>query len=252
MKRCLQRVMFFSGLCLLLLGTAQVGWAGEQERQEQFQKSSSAYSRGDYRAAIQGFESLLQDGLSAPLLYNLGNSYAQAGQSGRAILNYERALRLEPGDSDIQGNLELVRKEKGLFQEEQSFVERFVTFFGLNQWTLLATTAFVVFAIVLLLPVSLPVKRRSRYTMAAVGLLVTITAGSAAVVQYQHWGDGVVVAADARLRVSPFESAASVGVIQEGRLVSPGKIHNRYILVTDETGRSGWLNSAAFEAIAIP
>ncbi len=243
-------MLFLFGFCVFLSITVQMGWADEQQRQEQFQKSITAYSAGDYKTAIQGFEELLREGMSPPLLYNLANSYAQDGQSGRAILNYERALRLAPGDSDIRGNLELVRKEKGLFQEEQSFVERFVTFLGLNQWLALATTAGVIFAVVLLLPASIPVKRSSRYTVAALCLLVTITAGGGAVSQYQHWNDGVVVTAGARLRVSPFESAASTGIIQEGRLLHPGKSHNNYILVEDETGRSGWLSSDAFELIA--
>ena len=70
--------------------------------------------------------------------------------------------------------------------------------------------------------------------------------------QYRHWHDGVVVADDARIRVSPFESAASIGTIQQGRLLRPGKVHNDYVLVVDEAGRSGWLRADAFEAIATP
>jgi tetratricopeptide (TPR) repeat protein len=250
MKDCLQKMVV--GLCLFLLLAGQIVWATEQDRQVQFQDGVSAYSRGDYQTAIQHFESLTREGISAPLFYNLANSYAQAGQVGRAILNYERALRLAPGDSDIRGNLELVRKDKGLFQEEQSFGQRFVAFLGLNQWVGLAATACVLLALLLLLPASVALKRSSRYGVAAACLLMAVTASMGAVGQYQHWHDGVVVAADARLRVSPFESAASVGVIQEGRLVHPGKIHNNYILVKDETGRSGWLSSDAFEFIATP
>jgi tetratricopeptide (TPR) repeat protein len=248
MKNCFQKILF--ALCFLLLAS-QIGWAAEQGRQAQFQDASSSYSRGEYARAIQGFEALTHEGMPASLFYNLANSYAQAGQSGRAILNYERALRLAPGDSDIRGNLELVRKDKGLFQEEQTFGQRFVAFLGLNQWVVLAAAAFVLFAVLLLLPASVTLKRSSRYAFAAACLLISITASTGAAVLYQHWHDGVVVVADARLRVSPFESAASVGVIQEGRLVSPGKLHNNYILITDETGRSGWLSSDAFELIGV-
>lgn len=193
-----------------------------------------------------------QGGVSAPLLYNLANSYAQDGQSGRAILNYERALRLAPGDSDSIGNLQLVRKEKGIFQAEPSFSQRFVRLLGLNQWTGLAAVAFLGFAVALLLPPSVPVKRTSRVTLAAVCLGVTILATIGANGHYRHWHDAVVLTEDARLQVSPFESAASLGSIQEGRLLRPGKLHNKYVLVEDETGRSGWLEAAAFERIAIP
>ena len=54
----------------------------------------SAYLRNDYLAAIQNYESLLQQGESAEVYYNLGNSYYKSGDIARAILNYERALLL--------------------------------------------------------------------------------------------------------------------------------------------------------------
>jgi len=238
--------------CFFLLLISINVWAAEQGEDGQFQEASAAYSRGEYQTAIQKFEALARDGMSAPLLYNLGNSYAQDGQSGRAILNYERALRLNPGDSDTIGNLELVRKEKGIFQEERSFGQRFVHLLGLNQWTGLAAFAFLGFAAALLLPPAIRVKRTSRYGLVVACFVVTILAAIGANGQYKHWYDGVVVTDDARLRVSPFESAASIGTVQEGRLLRPGKVHNKYVLVEDETGRSGWLAVEAFESITAP
>lgn len=236
-------------VCVLLLLVSQLLWAQEQDREGQFRDAVQAYGQGEYKAASQQFEALVRDGVSVSLLFNLANSYAQAGESGRAILNYERARRLAPGDSDIKGNLELVRKEKGLFQEEQSVGQRLVTFLELNQWTGLAMIAFVLFGTVLLVPLPPGLKRIPRYGVAAVSLLVTMVAIIGAVGQYRHWKDGVVIVADARLRISPFSSAASIGTIQEGRLVRPGKSHGNYFLVEDETGRSGWLEAGAFEAI---
>ncbi|MCF8056245.1 MAG: tetratricopeptide repeat protein [Desulfocapsa sp.] len=248
-------LLLFAGgwlCCFFLLFVFISAWATEQAGKSQFQEACAAYSRGDYQAAIRKFEALTREGMSAPLLYNLANSYAQDGQSGKAILNYERALRLAPGDSDTIGNLELVRKEKGIFQEEHSFGQRFVHLLGLNQWLGVTAFAFLGFAGVLLMPPSIPMKRTSRYTLATAFLLVTVTASFGASGQYKHWNDGVVIAADARLRVSPFESAASIGSIQEGRLLRPGKSHNNFVLVEDESGRSGWLAADAFERIAIP
>lgn len=225
--------------------------SGEQLKENLFQGGVTAYSKGDYKEAIEKFESLATEGFSAPLLYNLGNSYAQAGQTGKAILNYERALRLVPGDSDIQGNLEFLRKEKGLFQEEQTFIQRFVTLLALNQWIAVATVSCIVFAGVLLLPGSRRLRGSSRYGVAFVLLVIALTACAGAFGQYQHWYDGVVVAADARLRVSPFETAASIGSIQEGRLLRPVKKHSTFVLVVDESGRRGWLPADSFESIAL-
>ncbi len=250
MKRSV--ILVFMVLAALFTTLAEADAVDVQKDQALFQEAVSAYGRGDYEAAIKGFEALAADGVSASLLYDLGNSYAQAGQTGRAILNYERALRLAPTDPDIRANLEHIRKEKGLFQNEASFGQRFITYLSLNQWIGLAAVSFVLLVLLMLLPDSTGLKRSLRYSLAAVCFLLTLTAVTGAFGQYQHWSDGVVVVPDARLRVSPFETAASVGIIQEGRLLQPEKSHNNFVLVTDETGRSGWLERTAFELIATP
>lgn len=239
--------------CVLLLTLLQVAGAATQQKQDRLQRAATAYSRGDYATAITGYEALTGQGVSAALFYNLANSYAQAGQSGRAILNYERALRLAPNDPDIRANLDLVRKEKGLFQEERSVQQRFVELLSLNQWIVLLAAALVFLAQALLLPSALALKRSFRYGLAGTAMLLGGLAAAGAVGQYGSWQDGVVLASEARLRISPFDGAASVGMIQEGRLLRPGKRYNDYVLVTDESGRSGWLKETSFEEItAIP
>ena len=241
--------------CLVLFCVGQPVSASENGSPlTEFQEASSAYSSGDYGTAIEKFEDLCKTGLSAPLLYNLANSYAQNGQSGKAILNYERALRLAPGNSDIRGNLALIRKKQGLFQEEKSIYQKFAGYLSLNQWIALATCAFVVFSVVLLFPIVPGLRRTTRLGAAACCLFITAVALFGTFGRYQHWYDGVVVAPDARLLVSPFESAASIGTIQEGRVLHMGKVktHGNYFLVEDETGRSGWLAAESFETIATP
>ena len=54
-------------------------------------EGDSAYIKDDYATAIQIYESLLKNGESADVYYNLGNSYYKAGEIAKAVLNYERA-----------------------------------------------------------------------------------------------------------------------------------------------------------------
>jgi len=69
-----------------------------------------AYSAGNYASAIQDWEGVLDAGLmSRELYYNLGNAYFKNGELAPAILWYERALRLDPSDPDVQYNLEYAR-----------------------------------------------------------------------------------------------------------------------------------------------
>lgn len=67
--------------------------------------------RNDYASAIQIYESLLTKGEAAEIYYNLGNSYYKTDDIAKAILNYERALLLQPGNADVRANLEIARSK---------------------------------------------------------------------------------------------------------------------------------------------
>jgi tetratricopeptide (TPR) repeat protein len=70
------------------------------------------YGMGHYAEATAIYEQLIhQSGGGSALYYNLGNSYYQQGDLGRAILNYERAAQMAPRDRDIQTNLDLARSQ---------------------------------------------------------------------------------------------------------------------------------------------
>ncbi len=64
------------------------------------------YDSGDFRQAADAFLSIAKvDGESPELLFNIANSYAQAGDLGYAILYYSRANRLDPSNKEIKNNL---------------------------------------------------------------------------------------------------------------------------------------------------
>ena len=74
-------------------------------------EADSSYVNENYQQAISQYEALLQQGTSAEIYYNLGNAYYRMDNITRAILNYERALLLSPGDDDIRFNLQLARSK---------------------------------------------------------------------------------------------------------------------------------------------
>lgn len=69
--------------------------------------ADSAYAAADYATAVHIYEQLLSEhGESAEVYYNLGGAYYKMNEIARSILNYERALLLDPSDADIKFNLE--------------------------------------------------------------------------------------------------------------------------------------------------
>jgi tetratricopeptide (TPR) repeat protein len=78
------------------------------DAEQVFKEAAQAYQQGNYSVAIEKYESILKASVfSKELYYNLGNSYYRINQTGKAILNFERALRLDPSDKEIQHNLSL-------------------------------------------------------------------------------------------------------------------------------------------------
>lgn len=91
-------------LALLLAGGGALG----QSPDRMYQEANSLYQEGKIAEARDLYERVLSNGyVSGDLLYNLGNAYYRLGDVGRAILNYERARRIIPGDEDLRHNLQL-------------------------------------------------------------------------------------------------------------------------------------------------
>ncbi|WDE95607.1 tetratricopeptide repeat protein [Lentisphaera profundi] len=82
-------------------------------------------AEGLYIKAINGYRFLIEEqGLRNSQLYNnLANAYFMHGEAGLAILNYHRALRLNPTDSDINHNLKYVQKQTNDVVPQNNFQE---------------------------------------------------------------------------------------------------------------------------------
>lgn len=100
-------------LCVLIVSLWP--WAARAETLEDvFAAANRASARGDFDAAIMGYEKLREAGVEDPdVSFNLATSHAKAGHYGQAIRFYERALRLDPGDKTTRANLEKARQALG-------------------------------------------------------------------------------------------------------------------------------------------
>jgi tetratricopeptide (TPR) repeat protein len=214
-----------------------------------FEQANIFHTQGEFQQAAEQYLSIVSTyGVSASLLYNLANSYAAAGQVGPAVLNYERALHLTPSDADIQGNLAQVRKDVGLYRDDQSLHRRLVELFGADQWLMIAGCAFLCLGLSALLATTEAGqgRRRALHWLMLGSLAVLLLTLPPAVFRYQDWNIGVVLAEETHFVISPFADAALAGDIKAGRLIRPEREHGDYVLVTAETGKSGWLAKESF------
>ncbi len=109
----------------------------------QFAKANEEYAAGHFREAIADYESLVRSGeWSANVFYDLGNAWLRTGGFGEAILNYERALAIDPRHPEAEANLHIARDEARALELRKSATERALIFATPTQYSIAAAIAF--------------------------------------------------------------------------------------------------------------
>jgi tetratricopeptide (TPR) repeat protein len=108
-----------------------------------FAKANQDYSEGHFQEAVDGYENLVKSGQwSANLFYDLGNAWFRLGNFGEAILNYERALSLDPHHPEAAANLTLVRDEARALELKRNGLDHYVEAGTSTHYSIAASIAF--------------------------------------------------------------------------------------------------------------
>jgi tetratricopeptide (TPR) repeat protein len=213
----------------------------------EFQTANANYAAGRSTEAARGFEKIIAErGYSAPVLFNLGNASLKAGQPGRAILNYQRALLLAPDDAAIRSNLSVARRNAGVAASENRFWEKVARVLNLNTqaWILVWSTAII--CAVVLASRFLPAFPRAAGRWVTV--LAAISALAAALGMALQWPErncAVVLEANTTAHIAPADASGVLLNLNAGETVRATKSHNGYTLVRLRDGRSGWVKNTA-------
>jgi hypothetical protein len=183
---------------------------------------------------------------SAAALYNLGNSYARAGKTGLAVLNYERASLLAPGEADIDANLRYVREVSHLpSAEPRSRFQRLSLAASPTVMSWLGLLGIALLGIALL-GRGLAASRAGYWLrgLAAAGLALIGWTGANAVALWPTLHAAVVVSTSAPVQVSPVPMGDSLFALPEGETVRIAAEHEGFLLVRTRQGKVGWVSRA--------
>jgi hypothetical protein len=181
-------------------------------------------------------------GFSAAGLYNLANSYARAGKPGMAILNYERASLLAPGDPDIQANLRFVRAAAHLPAETPDTLDRVARIASPFWMSWLGVLGLAIVGASTILAQLSPRYRLARGAATLLGAtLVGLTLCSALALG-SRLHEGVVIAAATPVRVSPVPMGDPLFSLPEGEKVKITAEHEGFALIETRAGRAGWIS----------
>lgn len=221
-----------------------------------------AYTDGKFSDASAAWTSIEESGQkSAKLYYNLGNAWFKQGNYPKAILNYERALRLDPSYSDARYNLEFT----GNFVQDKiepvpefilkSVARKVCYVMSSNVWAvifLVLLAAALMMGLLFLLGSSVG-KRRAGFYCGIVLLLL-----SAGALSFSAWQKSDSVKTDTAIVMSPVSSVKSspssgsskdLFVIHEGTKVTILDEVGSWKNIALADGRQGWIPASDIEII---
>lgn len=252
----------FVTLCLILfILTVKTSSVLADHNQYLFDEANKLYQQEKYQEAIDNYLEILKNGYESwQLYYNLGNAYYKARQFGRAILNYERALKLSPKNEDVSFNLQIANL---------SIVDKIVTppQFFISKWLSelkslwgIQTLTFVAIGIYLLTTLLIVAKIFTRkigsqkllsiLLVPALTLLLVISLILVMRINEENTLHHAIVLVDkVDVLSSPEEQGTELFSLHEGIKFKVEEIRGEWAKISLVDGKVGWVKQKAFEII---
>lgn len=256
-KRGNMKEQMQKGLIVLMLFSAMSMHSMAATKAE----ADSAYANEDYRKAVQIYEQLLKEGDDANIFYNLGNAYYREKNFTRAVLNYERALLLSPGDKDIRFNLDMARSktiDRIVPESEMFFVSWYhsiVNMMSVDAWAKIAIVCLVM-CLALLLLYLLNKKRMVRTACFFASLMLFVFFILANVFAWDQRNQqfnrntGIIISPSVSVKSTPANNGTDLFIIHEGtkvRITDNSMKEWKEIVLAD--GKKGWIETEKMERI---
>ncbi len=230
----------------------------ESEADVAYKNKSFAESIKLYEAQIAENKVINQE--SAQLYYNLGNAFFRDNQVAKAIVNYERALLIEPGDSDIRHNLRFAktRIEDKIDSADSFFINQWIrsiqNLYSANTWAIIGTVLFILLVIAIgsyMISAQLFVRKISFYIGIILFSLVIITNVFAFKQKNKivNRSTAIIMSASVSIYTSPDAHSTELFRLHEGAKVKIKREEGNWIEIVIANGSVGWLQKKNVETI---
>jgi tetratricopeptide (TPR) repeat protein len=246
-------------LVILFLLCATFAWADDNTLL--IEEGNKLYSQNDYQQAAELYQKVIENGYESPeLYYNLGNTYFKLDNIPSAILYYEKARKLAPGNDDILFNLNIANSR--IVDKIETVPEVFyarwwnnlVYALSLDSWGWISLTAFglaVLMLLVFLLSNIVWIRKSSFWS----GIIFLILfAFSFLLAQQKHASfssdhQAIVFTPTVTIKSSPTDSSIDLFVIHEGTKVQLTDHVGAWYEIEIANGSVGWLKEEDIKKI---
>ena len=249
----------FGFLFLLALGGVVLAEKEETTTRNSFEQGNALYQREDYAGSIQAYEGVLSRGVQGvSLYYNLGNAYYKSGHLGKAILNYERALKLSPDDKELVNNLTFVREflqdkveapEAPRWQRRLMRLHRFLTLNGVVGGASLCYSLILLFAAYAVIRSTFRPLFIRRLLIPLVSLFVLFSGLGFLKVFESRFSPAIVIAEEVDVRYGPSPQETKAFVLHAGTKCAVRDVSGEWVLIWLPNDRGGWVHQSGLERI---
>lgn len=242
-------------LCLLLLALVPALAFCDDGTSALFKKGNEYYAKAQYEEAIASYQKLVDGGYqSVPVYFNLGNAYYKNGDIAPALLYYEKAHKLSPGDDDIKLNLQLANLKTAdkLDEAPEFFISKwwhsFILTFSLGTLAVLSVLSILAGSGVLILyrfTQSVTVKKASFYTaisLVFLGLVFIFIAGRQADYFESHQ-QAIIFSTSVTIKSAPVHTSKDLFILHDGTKVEVLEHNNDWIKIRLVNGNEGWIDA---------
>lgn len=225
-------------------------------------QADSAYINNDFASAVYLYENILANqGESADIYYNLGNSYYKMDNIAKAIVNYEKALMLNPGNGDIRFNLELAQSktvDKVTPMSEVflvTWIKDLTNTMSEKGWAKMGIATFILMLISLAVYFfgKKIILKKIGFIAAICMLLVCIVANifaSSQKSEAESHETAIIMAPSVTVKSTPNEGGTDLFILHEGRkVIIKDNTMREWKEIQLEDGNAGWVPSSVIEII---
>lgn len=245
----LKRIIYL----LLLIASPLLAFSSD-DAAALFKKGNEQYAKAHFKEAAANYQKLVDGGYQSTSVYfNLGNAYYKTGDIASALLYYEKAHKLSPGDEDIRFNIQLANSKTSDKVEEtpEFFVTKwwhgFILAFSVNALAVLSVLLLIVGSLVLILyrfSNSVIIKKVSFYSAIALlflGICTIFIAGRQAS-YFDNHREAIIFNSSVTVKSSPTVASKAVFVLHEGTKIDLLEKTGDWMKIRLNNGNEGWIS----------
>lgn len=223
------------------------------QNEQRFEQGKTAYNEGNFEEAVTHWETILYNGEhSTSLYYNLGNAHFKLQEVGPSIYYYEKALQLDPNDSDVLNNLAFAQNltidaidniPKTLFERWYVNISGVLSFNGWAWTTVIFTMGFSLLFMWYYFSRTV-IMKRTLFILSFVCLGLALGSLSFAYMTYNDAMDNdtaIVFSERSQVRSEPLMRSTVSFAIHEGTKVNILEVEGDWARIELSDGKDGWL-----------